>query len=187
MALLRRDYVRYDTTFLSVQGAILEPIVDEDNSAYYFTGTYWKKVIGELALDTSYNYSGPVSIVAFKSALSINSAATVNNAVINRTCIYNPVIEELRYNNQLVQNGSSYFNVGIYAPGDLNSDGIVSSDDTYILGGYLVSDPNCGYTSSMALSADVDRDGSVTSDDLTLIIQYQGGSINSFEDYSDIL
>lgn len=180
-------YVRYDTSILSLQGAITGPIVDESGSSFSITGNYWKKVSGELLLDTSSTTSGTVCILSFTSVLGTSSAGTVNNAVNNRTCIYNPVIEELRRNNQIVSGFNSYFTVGIYAPGDLTNDGLVNSDDTDILAGALAEDPNCGWVSSMSLSADVNRDGTINSSDLSLIIQYQGGTINSFEDYSDLI
>ena len=180
-------YVRYDTSILSLQGAITGAIVDESESSFVLTGNYWKKASGELLLDTSNTTSGTVCILAFTSVLGTNSAGTVNNGVNNRTCIYNPVIQELRRNNQVVPSYNSYFSSGIYAPGDLTNDGLVNSDDTDILAGLLVEDPNCGWSSSMWLSSDVNRDGSINSSDLTLILQYQAGLINSFEEYSDLI
>ena len=180
-------YVRYDTSILGLQGAITEPIVDETLSSFSITGTYWKKVSGDLCLDTSVDNSGTVCILAFKSVLSVNSAATVNTGVNNRTCIYTPVVQELLHNNQPVTGGPSLFTEGIYAPGDLNNDGLVSIEDCQILAGHLVGSPNSGWLSSMAKSADVNRDGSVTDTDLIKMIQYEGEVIDAFESYSDLI
>lgn len=180
-------YVRYDTSILSLQGAIIGPIVDESGSSFVLTGNYWKKTSGEILLDTSSTTSGTVCILAFTSVLGTNSAGTVNNGVNSRTCIYNPVIEELRRNNQIVFGFNSYFSVGIYAPGDLTNDGLINSDDTDILSGFIAEAPNCGWSSSMSSSADVNRDGLINSSDISLILQYQAGLIDSFEDYSNLI
>lgn len=178
--------VFHDNTLMKLEGAIVGDMVNEATSSFSVTGGSLKEAHGSLIMNAPPT-DGTVCILVYTSRLGTQSAGTINAGVNNRTCVTEPAITALAADGQLVSNASSYLSHGIYGAGDLNHDGLVSSLDTAILAGHFAEDPNCGWTSSMTINADVNRDGSVNSTDLYLIMQYQGGTIDSFESYSYLI
>lgn len=105
-----------------------------------------------------------------------------NTMISNGLLIYDPVLYSLKKNGTSLSVSSyeSYFSNDIWAIGDLDHNGLITENDSQLLAQLVANAPVPNCTDEMRDVADVNFDGVVTVTDVTCLLQYLNGNINSF-------
>ncbi len=137
------------------------------SSVNSFTGSF------SLVSTPQTSYTGLVTAIRLR--------ASVIGSSLHAYTAPTPVISSLLVgSSDFTALASSFIHMTPRIPGDINCDGYVNDNDSNLLARYLVGDTTANISTAGMISADVDRNGNVDSDDLTLIIQVLGGSVNHF-------
>lgn len=150
-------------------------IVSSYNVNDLVTNPYINTFTGSFTLSSAeaISYSGPITSIRFRASIVGNDIHLYTRP--------SPVISSLLIGPiNLTSTASSYISIASHIPGDIDCNGYVNDDDSDLLSRIIVNDPTINVSSAGLVSADINRDGIVTTSDLAILLQVLSGTLDHF-------